>query len=311
MTDNTPAIEITGLVKSYGNHLAVDDINLKVERGDFFALLGPNGAGKSSVIGVISGLVRLSQGQVNVCGHDIEKHMGLARLKLGVVPQEFNFNRFEVVRDIVAQQGGFYGMLPAAAYKAADRCLAMVELTEQANIQARMLSGGMMRRLMVARALVHSPDVLILDEPTAGIDVELRHRMWEIMQQLNESGVTIILTTHYLEEAERLCRNVAFINNGKIVQQGKMLDLLNKLNVQSYRVMVDSSEVNRAQQLLAGHEIRIDESDTLCLTILDSTQILQVLKPLEQNGIDVHYLEPEGNRLEDLFMRLTYDEGAE
>ena len=214
----TKALEIVGLEKTYSNGVqAVKGIDLTVEKGDFFALLGANGAGKSTTIGVISSLVNKTKGTVKVFGHDIDTDLGKAKTNLGLVPQEFNFSQFETLNQILVNQAGYYGVPRAEAHKRADELLAQLGLADKKDKQARTLSGGMKRRLMIARALMHKPQLLILDEPTAGVDIELRRSMWEFLKEINLQGVTIILTTHYLEEAEMLCKNIAIIDKGQII----------------------------------------------------------------------------------------------
>ncbi|HEV8077051.1 MAG TPA: ABC transporter ATP-binding protein, partial [Marinobacter sp.] len=224
------ALEIQGLTKTYGDGFqALKGIDLKVAKGDFFALLGPNGAGKSTTLGVVSSLVNKTAGQVRVFGHDLDTELSAAKLNLGVVPQEFNFNQFEKVLDIVTTQAGYYGIPLKQALISAEKYLKQLGLWDKRNTPARMLSGGMKRRLMIARALVHEPRLLILDEPTAGVDIELRRSMWTFLQEMNRQGTTIILTTHYLEEAEALCRNIAIIDSGQILRNTSKRELLQQL----------------------------------------------------------------------------------
>ena len=230
------ALEIEQLRKTYaGGFEALKGISLQVKKGDFYALLGPNGAGKSTTIGVISSLVNKTSGKVNVFGFDIDKDLELAKQNLGLVPQEFNFNQFETVEQIVLQQAGYYGVSKSLAKERAKKYLSKLDLWEKRSERARNLSGGMKRRLMIARALMHEPQLLILDEPTAGVDIELRRSMWEFLQEINEKqGITIILTTHYLEEAEMLCRNIGIINRGELIENTTMKSLLNKLSVETF-----------------------------------------------------------------------------
>lgn len=229
------ALEIEDLRKTYkGGFEALKGISLSVEKGDFYALLGPNGAGKSTTIGIISSLVNKSSGGVKVFGHDIDKELELAKQNLGLVPQEFNFNMFETVEQIVLQQAGYYGVSRADAKVRAQKYLTQLDLWDKRKERARSLSGGMKRRLMIARALMHEPQLLILDEPTAGVDIELRRSMWEFLKKINQEGITIILTTHYLEEAEMLCRNIGIINRGELIENTSMKSLLNKLQVETF-----------------------------------------------------------------------------
>lgn len=224
------ALEISGLTKTYGNQVqALKGIDLTVEAGDFYALLGPNGAGKSTTIGIISSLVNKSSGTVRVFGHDLDTDKVRAKLQLGLVPQEFNFNPFESVLQVVTNQAGYYGVEKKLALVRAEKYLRQLDLWEKRHQKSRMLSGGMKRRLMIARALMHEPKLLILDEPTAGVDIELRRSMWGFLKQLNEAGTTIILTTHYLEEAEMLCRNIGIIQRGELVENTSMKALLGKV----------------------------------------------------------------------------------
>ena len=233
--DTKDALSIKGLNKVYGNGLeALKDINLSVKPGDFFALLGPNGAGKSTTIGIICSLVRKSSGQVEVFGNDIDKDFSAAKQFIGVVPQEFNFNQFEKPIDILITQAGYYGIPVEIASGRAENYLKQLGLWDKRDVPSRSLSGGMKRRLMIARALIHEPQLLILDEPTAGVDIELRRSMWEFLQTINRQGTTIILTTHYLEEAESLCRNVAIIDQGRIVQNTSIRALLKQLNKETF-----------------------------------------------------------------------------
>ena len=229
------ALEIEQLRKTYSGGLeALKGISLNVTEGDFYALLGPNGAGKSTTIGVISSLVNKTSGKVKVFGYDIDQSLELAKQHLGLVPQEFNFNPYETVEQILLQQAGYYGVPRALAKQRAQKYLTQLELWDKRNERARHLSGGMKRRLMIARALIHEPKLLILDEPTAGVDIELRRSMWEFLKKINQQGITIILTTHYLEEAEMLCRNIGIINKGELIENTTMKDLLSKLDVETF-----------------------------------------------------------------------------
>jgi ABC-2 type transport system ATP-binding protein len=232
---STRALSIENLCKTYaGGHVALDDIHLEVEQGDFFALLGPNGAGKSTAIGIISSLVNKSSGTVRVMGHDLDADPVSVKEQIGLVPQEFNFNQFEPVGEIVVNQAGFYGIPRKEAMQRAKKYLTQLDLWGKRDVESRSLSGGMKRRLMIARALVHEPRLLILDEPTAGVDIEIRRSMWDFLRGINAEGTTIILTTHYLEEAENLCRNIAIINCGRIVEKSGMSSLLRRLHAQSF-----------------------------------------------------------------------------
>lgn len=229
------ALNISGLTKTYkGGVQALKGIDLTVEQGDFFALLGPNGAGKSTTIGVISALVNKTSGKVSVFGHDVDTELEAAKSCIGLVPQEFNFNQFETVLQIVVNQAGYYGVPRSIAKERAEKYLTQLDLWEKRNSPARTLSGGMKRRLMIARSLMHEPKLLILDEPTAGVDIEIRRSMWQFLEEINQQGVTIILTTHYLEEAEMLCRNIAIIDKGVIVENTSIKALLSKLNIETF-----------------------------------------------------------------------------
>ena len=229
------ALEINNLTKIYPNKLiALNSINLNVNQGDFFALLGPNGAGKSTAIGIICDLTKKTSGSVKIFGHCIDENNDAAKSCIGIVPQEINFSLFETCLEIVVNQGGYYGIKRSHATKRAEKYLRKLNLWEKRNERSRNLSGGMKRRLMIARALVHEPKMLILDEPTAGVDVELRRSMWDFLIDINQQGVTIVLTTHYLEEAESLCKNIAIINHGKIVENTSMKELLSKLNKETF-----------------------------------------------------------------------------
>ena len=238
-----PALAISGLTKTYqGGVQALKGIELEVQQGDFFALLGPNGAGKSTTIGIISSLVNKTQGSVSVFGYDLDTHLTQAKSCIGLVPQEFNFNQFETVLQIVVNQAGYYGVPRNIAKQRAQKYLSQLDLWEKRNDPARTLSGGMKRRLMIARALMHEPKLLILDEPTAGVDIEIRRSMWAFLQEINAAGVTIILTTHYLEEAEMLCRNIAIIDKGIIVENTSIKTLLSKLNIETFVLDVQTDK---------------------------------------------------------------------
>lgn len=301
------ALEIQQLRKTYasGTH-ALDGVDLDVVEGDFFGLLGPNGAGKSTLINIVTGLVTKSDGKVYVCGTDIDTNLSGAKSCIGVVPQEFNFNIFEKVEDIILNQAGYYGVAREEARTQTDMLLKQLELWDKRQQPSRTLSGGMKRRLMIARALVHKPKLLILDEPTAGVDVELRRSMWEFLQTLNASGVTIILTTHYLEEAEQLCKNLAIINNGNIIEKGSVKDLLGKLHKETYILDtvndVDTSLIENMQALEVTHV----EGNVLELSIQNNQSISQALMTLSNAGIQVQSIRSKTNRLEELFVHLTH-----
>ena len=297
------ALEISHLEKIYkGGFHALKGINLTVEQGDFFALLGPNGAGKSTAIGIITSLVNKTQGQVKVFGHDIDKELEKAKTYLGLVPQEFNFNQFESLLTILINQAGYYGVNRKLALERAEKQLKQLELWDKRNDSARMLSGGMKRRLMIARALMHNPQVLILDEPTAGVDIELRRSMWDFLRELNKQGITIILTTHYLEEAEMLCRNIAIIDNGIIVENTNMKALLATLDVET--IMLDV-KANGPNAELKEFVVRKIDSHTLEIDIKKGQSLNQVFGQLTEQGIEVLSMRNKSNRLEELFVRLV------
>ena len=299
-----PALSVQGLSKKYGNGFeALKGIDLSVEQGDFFALLGPNGAGKSTTLGILSGLVQKTSGSAQVMGHDVNESPFLARQSLGVVPQEFNFNQFEKVEDIILTQAGYYGIEAADARVQTERLLKALELSDKRDQPSRMLSGGMKRRLMIARALVHQPSVLILDEPTAGVDIELRRSMWQFMQELNESGTTIILTTHYLEEAEQLCRNIAIINRGEIVQSTSVRSLLAQLKSETF--MLDLAAPVSEVPTLKDFQVTQDAPDCLLVTVADGQGINGIFSQLDQEGIVVRSMRPQANRLEELFVSMV------
>jgi len=297
------ALEISGLKKVYkGGFTALKGIDLTVKQGDFFALLGPNGAGKSTTIGVISSLVNKSAGSVKVFGHNIDTELEKAKSFLGLVPQEFNFNQFETLLTILVNQAGYYGVERSLAFKRAEKYLKQLDLWEKRNDAGRMLSGGMKRRLMIARALMHEPQMLILDEPTAGVDIELRRSMWEFLRELNEQGITIILTTHYLEEAEMLCRNIAIIDSGVIVEDTDMKSLLSKLDQET--IVFDIDKVSESPKL-DEFTTRLIDDHTLEVDVKKSQLINQVFSQLNENNINVHSMRNKSNRLEELFVSLV------
>lgn len=296
------AIDILGLTKTYSNGVqALKGIDLSVEKGDFYALLGPNGAGKSTTIGILSSLVNMTSGQVKIFGFDLEKEKVKAKLQLGLVPQEFNFNPFETVLQIVVNQAGYYGVNRHEAIVRAERYLSQLELWDKRNDRARMLSGGMKRRLMIARALMHEPQLLILDEPTAGVDIELRRSMWQFLQELNQSGKTIILTTHYLEEAEMLCRNIGIIQKGELIENTSMKALLSKL--QSETFVFDLSKT--LSKPINAYNHRLIDETTLEVDVLRAQGINPIFEQLSEQGIMVQSMRNKANRLEELFVTLT------
>lgn len=298
------ALSIRHLTKTYRNGVqALKGIDLNVARGDFYALLGPNGAGKSTTIGVVSSLVKKTTGEVKIFGHDIDAELSLAKKQLGVVPQEFNFGQFEKVIDILATQAGYYGIGRQRAYAQAEKYLHKLGLWEKRDQQARMLSGGMKRRLMIARAMVHEPGLLILDEPTAGVDIELRRSMWEFLSELNRAGTTIILTTHYLEEAESLCRNIAIIDHGVIVENTDMKSLLATLHVETF--ILDLPAPLHALPALKDFPVRMIDPVTLEVDVEKTQSMNGVFLQLDALGVNVSSMRNKANRLEELFVSLV------
>jgi ABC-2 type transport system ATP-binding protein len=306
----TNALEIKELTKSYGNGFrALKGVDLSVAEGDFFALLGPNGAGKSTILGIVCSLVNKTSGQVRVFDYDIDTHLSKAKLNLGVVPQEFNFNQFEKVFDIVVTQAGYYGIPFKEATASAEKYLKKLSLWDKRNTQARMLSGGMKRRLMIARALVHEPKLLILDEPTAGVDIELRRSMWGFLEELNRQGTTIILTTHYLEEAEALCRNIAIIDHGRILRNTSKRELLRQLRVETF--VLDAASPLTAAPVLNGFAVRLNDEGAMEIAVEKGQSLNQVFIQLEDQGIKVVSMRTKANRLEELFIRMVEDNAIE
>lgn len=303
MTDQKLALQIESLAKTYDNGVvALQGVSLAVEPGDFFALLGPNGAGKSTLINIVSGLVKKTGGSVSINGLSIDGDHQAAKMHLGVVPQEFNFGIFEKVIDIVLDQAGYYGIPRAEALPKAEKLLQSLGLHEKKNEQARFLSGGMKRRLMIARALVHDPTLLILDEPTVGVDIELRREMWDFLRNLNEHGVTIILTTHYLEEAEQLCRNVAIINHGQIISQGAIKQLLSEMDEETFVFQTTQSFPEGTISTLADFDPVVRESE-IELTLSREHDLNQAFSLLSQLGIQVVTMRNKTNRLEEFFIQ--------
>lgn len=298
------ALSIRGLRKTYANGLeALKGIDLNVREGDFFALLGPNGAGKSTTIGILSTLVNKTAGEVSVFGHNLDDAPLQLKRCIGVVPQEFNFNQFELAINILITQAGYYGIKRDEAKQRAEALLKQLELWDKRDTQARLLSGGMKRRLMIARALMHNPRLLILDEPTAGVDIELRRSMWEYLSRLNENGTTIILTTHYLEEAEQLCRNIAIIDHGQIVENTNMRDLLAKLQVETF--ILDLKRTLEKEPELEGYEFSQIDECTLEVRIDKEVGVTGLFVQLHEQGIEVMSMRNKSNRLEELFVSLV------
>lgn len=304
------AISIQNLTKVYKNGVvALQGIDLTVEQGDFFALLGPNGAGKSTTIGIISSLVNKSAGTVKVFGHDLDSDLAAAKACIGLVPQEFNFNQFEPVIEILANQAGYYGIPRPVALERAELYLKQLGLWDKRREHGRDLSGGMKRRLMIARALVHQPRLLILDEPTAGVDIEIRHSMWNFLREINAAGTTIILTTHYLEEAEQLCRNIAIIDNGRIVENTSMRQLLSQMD--SHTLVLDLVLPIENAPALQGFETSLVDEHTLEVVVSSRTSITELFAALSIQNIEVGSLRNKTNRLEELFIRLVGNKGED
>ncbi|MDH0573857.1 ABC transporter ATP-binding protein [Pseudomonas fulva] len=298
------ALSIRQLTKTYGNGFqALNGIDLDVAEGDFFALLGPNGAGKSTTIDILSTLVNKTSGTVNVFGHDLDRAPSALKRCLGVVPQEFNFNQFEKCFDIVVTQAGYYGIAPKIAKERAEQYLTQLGLWDKRDVPSRSLSGGMKRRLMIARALIHEPRLLILDEPTAGVDIELRRSMWSFLTELNEKGITIILTTHYLEEAEQLCRNIGIIDHGTIVENTSMRNLLGKLHVETF--VLDLKQDLASAPALQGYPCRLLTPHTLEVQVDKDIGITALFSQLALLNIEVLSLRNKTNRLEELFVSLV------
>ncbi|GAA0368861.1 ABC transporter ATP-binding protein [Alkalibacterium iburiense] len=299
----TNALEIKDLKKVYaGGVEALRGIDLKVEEGDFYALLGPNGAGKSTTIGIITSLVNKTSGKVKVFDYDIDGQLMQAKRQIGLVPQEFNFNPFETVQQIVVNQAGYYGVSRKEAIERSEKYLKQSDLWEKRDTRARMLSGGMKRRLMIARALMHEPRLLILDEPTAGVDIELRRDMWRFLKELNANGTTIILTTHYLEEAEMLCRNIGIIQKGELIEDTSMKTLLAKLQFETFILDI---EPTGTKPVINGFDSELVEESTLNVEVARDQGINDVFDQLSKQGIKVLSMRNKSNRLEELFLKLT------
>lgn len=304
------AVSIRNLHKTYANGFsALKGIDLDVQKGDFFALLGPNGAGKSTTIGILCSLVRKTSGSVSIFGLDIDTHFAEARKHIGVVPQEFNFSQFEKVFDIICTQAGYYGMPSALARQRTENYMKKLELWDKRDVPARMLSGGMKRRLMIARALVHEPKLLILDEPTAGVDIELRRSMWEFLQEINKAGTTIILTTHYLEEAENLCRNIAIINKGAIVENTSVKALIKQLDQETF--VLDLKDPVATTPDIPGFAVTRTDSQVLEVEVQRGTDLNQLFAALSARDIHVTSMRNKANRLEELFVKLLNRDDSE
>lgn len=298
------ALTIKSLRKTYDNGLeALKGIDLSVADGDFFALLGPNGAGKSTAIGVVSSLVRKTSGEVQVFGYDLDRELVQAKRMLGIVPQEFNFNQFEKVKDVVVTQAGYYGIPAREARLRSGQYLKQLGLWDKRNSMSRMLSGGMKRRLMIARALIHKPRLLILDEPTAGVDIELRRSLWDFVKEINEQGTTIILTTHYLEEAEQLCRNIGIIDKGEMVESTSIKELLSQLQQESF--VLDLKSPLQEVPAFAGYSVKKLEDNSLEVEVGKGQGVNDLFRQLSDYRIEVASMRNKANRLEELFMRMT------
>ena len=302
------ALSIHNLVKTYDNGVqALKGIDFEVDEGEFCALLGPNGAGKTTTIGIVTSLVNKTSGTVTVFGHDIDREIDLAKSCIGVVPQELNFNQFERVFDILVNQAGFYGIPRGLARQRTEKYLQQLSLWDKRNEMSRTLSGGMKRRLMIARALVHEPKLLILDEPTAGVDIEIRRSMWDFLRKINQEGISIILTTHYLEEAENLCRRVAIIDHGKIIEQGSTRELLSKLHTETF--VLNLREPMQRVPVLDGYAVARVDDTTLEVEIHKSQNLNQLFELLSKNQLQVLSMRNKVNRLEELFVRLVEGKG--
>ena len=298
------ALEIDNLKKIYsGGTEALKGISLKVNEGDFYALLGPNGAGKSSTIGIIGTLVTKSSGNVKIFGIDLDENFAQAKSMLGVVSQEINFSQFEKVLDIVTTQAGFYGIKKSIAQPKVEKMLKRLGLWDKRHDQARTLSGGFKRRLMIAKALIHEPKLLILDEPTAGVDIELRREMWDFLKEINSNGTTIILTTHYLEEAEQLCRNIGIIDHGEIVVDTSMKELLRKLDVQGF--VLDLEDPLKEVPTIKDYSLRLEDPLTLIAAVNKEKSINNLFDELNKLNIKVKSMRNESNRLEELFIEMV------
>ena len=298
------ALEIKNLTKIYGNDVhALKGIDLNVERGDFFALLGPNGAGKSTTIGIISSLITKNEGSISICGVDIDENFPLAKSKLGVVNQEFNFSQFEKVQDVIMGQAGYYGVDPKTAAEKTEHYLKKLGIWDKRDVFIRELSGGQKRRVMIIKALIHEPELLILDEPTAGVDIELRRGLWDFLIEINNSGTTIILTTHYLEEAENLCRNIAIIDDGTIIENTKMDSLLQQLENQIFTIETENDLPSDLK--IEGFEINVDGSRKLSVVIPKDVALNELFANVTFKELKINNIKNQTNRLEELFINLT------
>ena len=298
------ALEIKNLKKVYANKVeALKGIDLVVESGDFFALLGPNGAGKSTTIGIISSLINKDHGSVSICGVDIDENFPLAKTKLGVVNQEFNFSQFEKVRDVIMAQAGYYGVSPKLASARTEEYLKKLGIWDKRDVFIRELSGGQKRRVMIIKALIHKPELLILDEPTAGVDIELRRGLWDFLIDINKAGTTIILTTHYLEEAENLCRNIAIIDNGAIIENTKMEHLLKKLENQVFTIETTQSIPDNLE--IDGFNLTVEDNNKFSVIIPKDVSMNRLFENDSFKQLEVTNIKNQTNRLEELFLNLT------
>lgn len=298
------ALEIKNLSKIYGNDVhALKGIDLSVEQGDFFALLGPNGAGKSTTIGIISSLVNKSEGSISICGVDIDENFPLAKSKLGVVNQEFNFSQFEKVEDVIMGQAGYYGVDPKTAAERTEYYLKKLGIWDKKDDFIRELSGGQKRRVMIIKALIHEPELLILDEPTAGVDIELRRGLWDFLIEINQAGTTIILTTHYLEEAENLCRNIAIIDNGLIIENTGMNQLLQQLENQVFTIETDTELPKNLE--ISGFSVTVENKNKFSVIIPKNISMNALFDNENFKNLNVTNIKNQTNRLEELFINLT------
>lgn len=298
------ALSIQHLKKTYNNGFeALKGVNLDVEKGDFFALLGPNGAGKSTLISIISSLVNKTSGSVKIFDYDLDNEKAYAKSCIGLVPQEINFNQFETSHNVVMNQAGYYGIPHKRALRRTEECLRQVDLWDKRDTVSRRLSGGMKRRLMIARAMVHEPQLLILDEPTAGVDIEIRRSMWEMMQTVNQQGTTIILTTHYLEEAESLCRNIAIINDGQIIEKSPMNTLLSRVHTDHF--VMDIAQPLSVAPIIEGYSIQLIAARVLEVAVPKSQGLNRLFQEFSAQHVEILSLRNKSNRLEQLFMDLV------
>jgi len=302
----TIALKVSNLKKTYKNGtVALKGLNLEVQSGEIFALLGPNGAGKSTLIGVISSLVNPSSGDVEVFGDSLAKERNKVKSHIGLVPQEFNFNMFEKPMDILVNQAGYYGVPRKIALIRAEKYLKQLQLWDKRESMSRMLSGGMKRRLMIARAMMNEPKLLILDEPTAGVDIEIRRSMWEFVEQIAQAGTTIILTTHYLEEAEQLCKNIAIINHGEIIRNTTIKQLLTTLDIETFILDLDKAPSDELLKLLSAE---LTEDFSIQLDVKKSEALNKVFQKIDSLGFKVLSMRNKVNRLEELFFKMTHQE---